>query len=738
MYTDNAASTGWWEEGAGLVRGGSHITQVPARAWIAPLAVAAPAYASGAIHARGTTAEGLWADEGIVTPRATIALAENHTTAMLRWTLALLANGVEVASGNVSASLTAGTHDVAGPSISIAAAELWSVARPALYTLQTDLIVDGATVDSVLDTIGVRNLAWDADEGLHVNGEHVKMRGVCNHETMGGVGAAIPPRVDLLRVQQLRGVGGNAWRASHNPPEPQLLFLADRLGVLVLDEGRVFATISNVGECGAGGCRDLPVAPGADPVAEGALLARRDRLHASVAFFSVCNELGCGPATLLLNDLALAIFQAIDAVDGSRAITANMGWQGRNATAPLTPISFALDVFGMSHQSTATLNTFHATMPYKPLVMSECCSCETQRGEDADLPRSPNSSVYYSSENSACLAAQTQVSDAPAFCAGTFIWTLHDYGGEPDLYPHVSSSFGSIDFASFHKPASAWLRAWWLSAIPLDDAGRPPLPHTGTTCKLVESWRDSPNGTRTLHVYTNAPQARLVINGGAPSAPVMVSPFGMATFNVPYTPGSVAAQALSADGATILALDSAESWGTPASIVLSLDAPSPLTGTGAALFLDGSDVALVRATVVDAAGRTCHDAVVDISFTVVSGPGLVVGVANGDPADASVTIATRASYHGLVRAIVRVTLDAAGDVGARALRAAVNVDAGVGPGSSAVWTGAVPPPLTPITVSASAAGLASGSISVAVSVDPRDAVLAVAAASVGLADTGSA
>ena len=65
------------------------------------------------------------------------------------------------------------------------------------------------------------------------------MRGFCNHESFTGIGAAIPPRVDLFRVQQMRGVGGNAWRTSHNPPEPALLDVADRLGVLVLDENRV-------------------------------------------------------------------------------------------------------------------------------------------------------------------------------------------------------------------------------------------------------------------------------------------------------------------------------------------------------------------------------------------------------------------------------------------------------------------------------------------------------------------
>jgi hypothetical protein len=105
----------------------------------------------------------------------------------------------------------------------------------------------------VNSTIGFRSLSWQTSSSssgnLHVNGLPVKLRGFCNHENFGGVGAALPMRVDLLRVQQLRGVGGNAWRTSHNPPEPQLLDVADRLGLLVLDENRVLATWENCEDC---------------------------------------------------------------------------------------------------------------------------------------------------------------------------------------------------------------------------------------------------------------------------------------------------------------------------------------------------------------------------------------------------------------------------------------------------------------------------------------------------------
>eukprot|EP01048_Picozoa_sp_COSAG05_P006408 COSAG05_NODE_414_length_10051_cov_120.012158_4_plen_605_part_00 len=177
--------------------------------------------------------------------------------------------------------------------------QLWSVARPYLYTLRVDVTVDGKVTDSMNQSVGIRNLAWDAEQGLKVNEQPVKMRGACNHESFTGVGAALPDRVDLLRVQQMRGVGMNAWRSSHNPPEPVLLDIADRLGILVLDENRVLATDVN---CQGRDCKDVPYYAG-DPAVDMGNLAKRDRNHPSVAWYSLCNEAGCGNGTLLAGDL---------------------------------------------------------------------------------------------------------------------------------------------------------------------------------------------------------------------------------------------------------------------------------------------------------------------------------------------------------------------------------------------------------------------------------------------------
>jgi hypothetical protein len=331
VWTDNSATTGWWYEGSGLVRN-ARLVATPAKVSLQPaFAVAAPSAVVGAVSKNGgTLVEGLSA-AATVNPSADIsvsasvggldsgagavtAAAGSATTQKITLTFELYEPGGSdpVATSTVTKTVSDG-ETVEAPQMTIAKAELWSVARPFLYTLVATLRpgVGGnahpAEVDSVNSTLGIRELVWNAADGLHVNGQNVKLRGFCNHESFAGVGAAIPPRVDLLRVQQMRGVGGNAWRTSHNPPEPALLELTDRLGIVVLDENRVLTTVQNcpADEEGnpSGHCNAVPLYFGDIP-AETGKLALRDRMHASVGWYSLCNEGGCTDGTLLRNDTA--------------------------------------------------------------------------------------------------------------------------------------------------------------------------------------------------------------------------------------------------------------------------------------------------------------------------------------------------------------------------------------------------------------------------------------------------
>jgi hypothetical protein len=111
------------------------------------------------------------------------------------------------------------------------------------------------------------------------------------------------------------------------------------------------------------------------------------------------------------------------------------------------------------------------------------------------------------------------------------------------------------------------------------------------------------------------------------SGPIPVAAFGSAVFpNVTFEAGHVTAECTDSPAGAALAAHTKSSWGTAVAIRLSLDAPHASTGTGKAVYLDGEDVALVRATVVDAAGVVVHDSTANVTFSVSAGPARVLGV----------------------------------------------------------------------------------------------------------------
>ena len=113
---------------------------------------------------------------------------------------------------------------------------LWSDERPYLYKIVSQLEQGGRIVDRYQTTFGIRAFVFDVDRGFILNGKPVKIRGTCNHHDLGALGAAINTRALERQLQMLKAMGSNGLRTSHNPPAPELLDLADRLGFIVMDE----------------------------------------------------------------------------------------------------------------------------------------------------------------------------------------------------------------------------------------------------------------------------------------------------------------------------------------------------------------------------------------------------------------------------------------------------------------------------------------------------------------------
>ena len=110
---------------------------------------------------------------------------------------------------------------------------------PNLYTVLTDVLVDGRVVDTYRTVTGLRQVHFDPDEGFILNGKPLKLKGVNMHQDHAGVGAAIPDGLQVWRLEQLKKFGCNAYRSSHNPMTPQMLDACNSLGFLVIEENRL-------------------------------------------------------------------------------------------------------------------------------------------------------------------------------------------------------------------------------------------------------------------------------------------------------------------------------------------------------------------------------------------------------------------------------------------------------------------------------------------------------------------
>ena len=138
--------------------------------------------------------------------------------------------------------------------------------------------------DDFETSFGIREIRYDVDRGFFLNGQHVKMQGMCLHHDGGSVGAAVPEGVWRRRLELLKTMGCNAIRMSHNPPAPELLDLCDRMGFLVMDES---FDEWRIGKTAQGYSRYFDQWAIKDLTA----MLHRDRNHPSIVMWSVGNEI---------------------------------------------------------------------------------------------------------------------------------------------------------------------------------------------------------------------------------------------------------------------------------------------------------------------------------------------------------------------------------------------------------------------------------------------------------------
>ena len=184
---------------------------------------------------------------GVTTPQITAQTATVEVSTRVRNQLAQSASctlrsevldqsGAVVQSTDTDAEIPTGGGHLFVQRIAVPQPKLWSHTSPTLYSVRQVLRHGSSDADAASTSFGIRSIQFDADKGFLLNGERVKLNGVCLHDDGGAVGTAVPQRIWERRFALLKEMGCNAIRASHYPPAERFLELCDQAGFYILDE----------------------------------------------------------------------------------------------------------------------------------------------------------------------------------------------------------------------------------------------------------------------------------------------------------------------------------------------------------------------------------------------------------------------------------------------------------------------------------------------------------------------
>ena len=485
--------------------------------------------------------------------------------------------GKKVASSSKKVNINSNANGLINTDLKVNKPMLWSIDQPTLYTLTTKVLKDGKEIDSSSTSTGFRTFNFDPNKGFALNGEWMKVKGVCIHHDAGVLGSAVPREVWKRRLLTLKEVGCNAVRTSHNPQAPDLYELCDELGLLVMNEAfdewefpkRKWLEGWNVGTPGFQGTYDFFEEWGEQDMAD---LVRRDRNHISVFAWSVGNEVDYpndpyshpvldggkntgftqaifggfkkdAPDAMRLGDIAKRLVKVVKKYDVSRPTTAGLaGVAMSNETA----YPGALDITGYNYTESFYQN---------------------------DHQKYPNR-VIYGSENRHELEAWKAVRDNEHIF-GQFLWTGIDYLGESGSWPSRGFYSGLLDFGGFIKPRGYFRKSLW-SDQPMAYLGTYPTPGKGSPSQMKDVWSQTEAEGNTNYVektpsmdawsiwnyeegqsirvvcYTNAAKAKLLLNGSeVGETKEYDNKTGIIYWDIPYKEGKLEAIGMDVAGKEI-------------------------------------------------------------------------------------------------------------------------------------------------------------------------------------------
>ena len=538
--------------------------------------------------------------------------------------------------------------------------KLWTVLnnKPALYELITRVYRDGQLVDAKKDLFGYRYYHWTPNEGFSLNGERIKFHGVSLHHDHGALGAEENYKAEYRRLKQMKEMGVNAIRTTHNPASPQTLQIAAELGLLVQEEafdtwyggkkpydyGRFFEKDATHPEARKGekwSDYDLRT------------MVERDKNNPAVFMWSIGNEIGEANGNAHSLTTVKRLVKVIKDVDTTRYVTMGADkFRFGDGSGDHEKIANELDAVGFNY-SEDNYKKLRAKHPNWLIYGSETSSATRTRGSyyrpDQELVHSNQAYRNYeqSDYGNDRVGWGKTATDSWTFdrdnagYAGQFIWTGTDYIGEPTPWhnqnqtPVKSSYFGIVDTAGIPKNDFYLYQSQWVSAKKKPMVHL--LPHWNWENRELASKVEDAQGKIPVRAYSNAASVELFLNGQS---------LGVKKFNkkqtsdgrtyqeganakelylewkVAYQPGTLEAVARDEAGKEI-ARDKITTAGQPAGVRLVKEEH--------AIAADGKDLTYIYYEIVDSEGNVVPTANNLVRFQL-HGQGQLVGVDNGEQA----------------------------------------------------------------------------------------------------------
>lgn len=611
---------------------------------------------------------------------------------------------LEIAAGNT----TSFTQDLV-----VSSPKLWSVDSPNLYQVKTEVLVGENVVDTYLSRFGFRWIKFTSDNGFYLNGQWIKLNGVCMHHDQGALGSVANYTAIERQMQIMKDMGVNAIRVTHNPADDKLLEICDKLGLMVIEEafdtwtgkktydyGRFFSQKATHPDAGANMTwAEFDIKQ----------MVKRGRNFPSIIMWSIGNEIGNTNAQSGVTT-AQNLQKWVKEMDTTRYTTigedklrSNMSDTSNNLQqgSYIQQVFDSIDTMGLNY-SEHRYDAFHEAYPDYLIYGSEVASATSSRGvyahPDAIQKGDAGSHPDYqqSSYDNDCVAWGRTAHESliyhqdRKFVAGEFVWTGFDYIGEPTPWnqsrttPPKSSYFGIVDTAGFAKDAYYLYQSQWTTVE--DNPMVHILPHWNWDDATERAKVTGSDGKIPVRVYTNGRSVELYFKEAGSTEEGYGTLVGeKQTFNVvtpfkdnpevtdnkdqeyqrtadgdlwlewrmDYKPGTLTAVAYDKDGNKV-AVDTITTASAPASV--------KLTAEDKVIAADGTELSYIQVDIVDENGNFVPTADNNVTFSI-SGNGKIVGVDNGNAASHERYKDTngtwqRQAFNGKALVIVQSTKDA--------------------------------------------------------------------------------